>query len=396
MARDPLDSIQQALSRVPAERQRRLRTFRPGPDATLLPGEAGPSQGPLLDLASNDYLGLSAHPSLKAAAMAAIQSDGVGCGGSRLVSGTRPCHNNLETALAEWLGRERVLLFPSGFQANLAAVLALADRHSEVIADRLIHHSLLVGIQASGAQLRRFRHNDLSDLRHLLERGAQNEPGRRRLVVSESLFSMEGTSPDLAGIAAACQEFGALLLVDEAHALGLLGPGGRGLAWGLAGVSLISGTFGKAFGAGGAFLASDGVVGQWLLQGSGAFRYTTALAPPLAAAALAALERLQADADQGIALLRRAQRWRDGLEAAHWRRPPGEGPVLPLHVGDDALALDLQRHLEQAGLLTVAIRPPTVPAGTARLRLVLRRDLPHGSLDRLLHALAAWPHAPVP
>lgn len=195
MARDPLDSIQQALSRVPAERQRRLRTFRPGPDATLLPGEAGPSQGPLLDLASNDYLGLSAHPSLKAAAMAAIQSDGVGCGGSRLVSGTRPCHNNLETALAEWLGRERVLLFPSGFQANLAAVLALADRHSEVIADRLIHHSLLVGIQASGAQLRRFRHNDLSDLRHLLERGAQNEPGRRRLVVSESLFSMEGTSP---------------------------------------------------------------------------------------------------------------------------------------------------------------------------------------------------------
>jgi 8-amino-7-oxononanoate synthase len=287
-----------------------------------------------------------------------------------------------------------VLLFPSGFQANLAAVLALADRHSEVIADRLIHHSLLVGIQASGARLRRFRHNDLSDLRRLLELGAQNEPGRRRLVVSESLFSMEGTSPDLAGIAAACQEFDALLLVDEAHALGLLGPGGRGLAWGLAGVSLVSGTFGKAFGAGGAFLASDGVVGQWLLQGSGAFRYTTALAPPLAAAALAALEQIQANAGQGIPLLRRAQRWRDGLEAAHWRRPPGEGPVLPLHVGDDALALDLQRHLEQAGLLAVAIRPPTVPAGTARLRLVLRRDLPHGSLDRLLHALATWPHAP--
>ncbi|MCP9825561.1 pyridoxal phosphate-dependent aminotransferase family protein [Synechococcus sp. EJ6-Ellesmere] len=398
MARDPLDSIQQALRRVPRQRQRRLSTFRPGPDATLLPGdgETGPAQGPLLDLASNDYLGLSAHPSLKAAAMAAIQREGVGSGGSRLVSGTRPCHVSLEAALAQWLGRERVLLFPSGFQANLAAVLALADRHSEVIADRLIHHSLLVGIQASGARLRRFRHNDLSDLRRLLERGARSEPDRRRLVVSESLFSMEGTSPDLAGIAAACQEFGALLLLDEAHALGLLGPGGRGLAWGLAGVSLVSGTFGKAFGAGGAFLAADDPGGEWLLQSSGAFRYTTALAPPLAAAAEAALEQLQADPGQGEALLRRARRWRDGLEAAGWRRPPGEGPVLPLHVGEDALALDLQGHLEQAGLLGVAIRPPTVPAGTARLRLVLRRDLPHGSLDRLLHALAAWPHAPAP
>nr|WP_255441364.1 aminotransferase class I/II-fold pyridoxal phosphate-dependent enzyme [Synechococcus sp. BSA11S] len=384
------------MSRLPAERRRSLRTFRPGPEATLLPGQAGRPVGPLLDLASNDYLGLSAHPSLKTAAMAAINGEGVGCGGSRLVSGTRPCHDSLEAALAHWLGRERVLLFPSGFQANLAAVLALADRRSDVIADRLIHHSLLVGIQASGARLRRFRHNDLSDLRRLLARGARSEPDRRRLVVSESLFSMEGTSPDLAGIAAICQEFGALLLVDEAHALGLLGPGGRGLAWGLTGVSLVSGTFGKAFGAGGAFLAADGPVGDWLLQSSGAFRYTTALAPPLAAAALAALRLLEADPGQGAALHRRAQRWRDGLEAAGWRRPPGEGPVLPLHVGDDALALSLQGSLEQAGLLGVAIRPPTVPEGTARLRLVLRRDLPRGSLDRLLNALAAWPHAPSP
>ncbi|MCT0248711.1 aminotransferase class I/II-fold pyridoxal phosphate-dependent enzyme [Synechococcus sp. CS-205] len=393
---DPLDTIQQALSRVPAERRRALRTFRPGPEATLLPGQAGRPVGPLLDLASNDYLGLSAHPSLKAAAMAAINGEGVGSGGSRLVSGTRPCHDSLEAALSHWLGRERVLLFPSGFQANLAAVLALADRHSDVIADRLIHHSLLVGIQASGARLRRFRHNDLSDLRRLLVRGARSEPDRRRLVVSESLFSMEGTSPDLAGIAAICQEFGALLLVDEAHALGLLGPGGRGLAWGLTGVSLVSGTFGKAFGAGGAFLAADGPVGDWLLQSSGAFRYTTALAPPLAAAALTALRLLEADPGQGAALLRRAQRWRDGLEAAGWRRPPGEGPVLPLHVGDDALALSLQGSLEQAGLLGVAIRPPTVPEGTARLRLVLRRDLPRGSLNRLLNALAAWPNAASP
>jgi 8-amino-7-oxononanoate synthase len=347
----------------------------------------------LLDLASNDYLGLSAQPAVVAAAQAAAAREGVGAGASRLVCGSRPVHAQLEQALAAWLGRERVLLFPSGFQANLAAVGALADRHSLVLADRLIHHSLLTGVRASGARLQRFRHNNLPHLEARLGAARQRQPEQRLLVMAESLYSMEGTSPDGAALAALCARHGAALLLDEAHALGVLGPGGRGLGQGEPRIALLCGTFGKAFGSGGAFLAGDALVMEWLLQFSGPFRYTTALAPPLAAAALAALEHMQAleraGTPPGPALLERAGRWRDALEAAGWPRPPGMGPILPLLVGDDQRALELQQHLEQAGLLAVAIRPPTVPPGTARLRLVLRWDLPPGTLERLLKALGS-------
>ena len=378
------DAMAQALAATAPERRRRLRTFEPAGEALLREGGQGQ---PLLDLASNDYLGLSQHPHLRAAAATAAARDGAGAGGSRLVSGSRPVHDALEQGLARWLGRERVLLFPSGFQANLAAVTALADRHTLVLADRLIHHSLLVGVKASGAALRRFRHNDLSDLEQKLLEARRHPQQRRVVVISESLFSMEGTSPDLKALTSLCRRHQAALLLDEAHALGVLGPGGRGLGAGHDGVDLISGTFGKAFGSGGAFLACDQQLGDWLLQSSGAFRYTTALAPPLAAAALAALELIEADPCRGESLVQRAERWRDGLAAAGWPRPKGRGPILPLLIGEDAATLTLQDRLEAEGWLAMAIRPPTVPEGTARLRMVLRVDLPSGSLQGLIAAL---------
>ncbi|WP_407653097.1 aminotransferase class I/II-fold pyridoxal phosphate-dependent enzyme [Cyanobium usitatum] len=377
------------LAAIPAQRRRGLRSFAPAATAaTLEQPTANGSSTPLLDLASNDYLGLSRHPAVVAAAQAAAASQGLGAGASRLVSGSRPVHGELEAALATWLGREQVLLFPSGFQANLAAVGALVDRHSLVLADRLIHHSLLTGVRASGARLQRFGHNDLAQLDSQLQAARQRAPEQRLLVLSESLFSMQGTSVDVAALTALCAEHGAALLLDEAHALGVLGPGGRGLGHNQPEIALISGTFGKAFGGGGAFLAGDALVGDWLLQSSGAFRYTTALAPPLAAGALAALALIQAE-PRGEALLQRAARWRAGIEAAGWPRPPGSGPILPLLVGDDRRALELQQRLEAAGLLSVAIRPPTVPEGTARLRLVLRHDLPAGTSARLLAALGS-------
>ncbi|MEB3199507.1 MAG: aminotransferase class I/II-fold pyridoxal phosphate-dependent enzyme [Synechococcaceae cyanobacterium] len=348
---------------------------------------------PLLDLASNDYLGLSRQPEVLAAAAAELQASGLGAGASRLVSGTRPVHQRLEQELAGWLGRERALLFPSGFQANLAAVAALVDRHGLVLADRLIHHSLLVGVRASGARLQRFAHNDVAQLGQRLGQARRSRPQQRLLVLVESLYSMEGSSPDLAAIAACCRRHDALLLVDEAHALGVLGPGGRGLAHGLAEVALLCGTFGKAFGSGGAFLAGDALLADWLLQGSGAFRYTTALAPPLAAGALASLHWLRARPGEGESLMAEARRWRQALVAAGWPPPPGEGPILSLALGEDATALALQERLERAGLLAVAIRPPTVPQGTARLRLVLRRGLPPEALEQLLQALGPGPCA---
>ena len=381
-AADPLAPLAADLQALPAARRRRLRSLAPAGQAAFA-GE----ERPLLDLASNDYLGLSRDPALQRAASAAIEAVGVGAGASRLISGTRPIHAELEQALGDWLGRERVLLYPSGFQANIAAVQALADRHTWVLADRLIHHSLLVGIQASGAKLRRFQHNDLADLEALLVRARRDAPQRRLLVLSESLFSMEGSSPDVAAMAALCANHGAALLLDEAHSLGVLGDGGRGLGYGIAEISLISGTFGKAFGSGGAFLAGNATVGDWLLQHSGPFRYSTALAPPLVAAAAAGLRAIQEREPERRALLERAERWRNALEAAGWPRPGGSGPILPLMVGDDQRALALQAQLEQAGLLSVAIRPPTVPDGTARLRLVLRHDCPAGTLSRLIQAL---------
>ena len=383
------DELRRQLAAIPPQRRRGLRSFAPAATAATLDLATPRSRSaPLLDLASNDYLGLSRHPEVVSAAQAAAASQGLGAGASRLVSGSRPVHGELEAALAAWLGREQVLLFPSGFQANLAAVGALADRHSLVLADRLIHHSLLTGVRASGARLQRFAHNDLAQLDSQLQAARRRAPGQRLLVLSESLFSMQGTSVDVAVLTALCAEHGAALLLDEAHALGVLGPGGRGLGHNQPEIALISGTFGKAFGGGGAFLAGDALVGEWLLQSSGAFRYTTALAPPLAAGALAALALIQAE-PRGEALLQRAARWRAGLEAAGWPRPPGTGPILPLLVGDDHRALELQHRLEAAGLLSVAIRPPTVPEGTARLRLVLRHDLPAGTLERLLTALGS-------
>lgn len=345
----------------------------------------GTEQPPLLDLASNDYLGLSRHPAVIEAAISALRNDGVGAGASRLVTGSRPRHAHLEADLADWLGRSCVMLFPSGFQANLAAVSVLADRHTTVLADRLIHNSLLVGVRASGARLQRFQHNDLTDLERRLQ-AMNGQPGSV-VVLSESLFSMEGTSPDVTALAALCLRYGAELLIDEAHALGVLGPEGRGLCFGIDMVRLISGTFGKAFGSGGAFLACDADLGDALLQTSGAFRYTTALAPPLVAGAQAALDLIRSHPHWSRQLQQRASHWRDALEGKGWTRPAGVGPVLPLILGSDAAALAGQAGLEDQGLLCIAIRPPTVPEGTARLRLVLRRDLPDETVEQLLKAL---------
>ena len=379
------------MKSIPQARRRKLRTWKHGQGASELQGH-GSTGNPIsvLDLASNDYLGLSKHPKLIDAARTIMDTNGVGAGASRLVTGSRPIHDELEEALASWLGKESVLLFPSGFQANLAAVIALADRHSTVIADKLIHHSLLIGVKASGAKLQRFAHNDLNDLEKHLKRCNSHPSNSKPLVLTESLFSMEGTSPDINEMAKLCERYGAQILVDEAHSLGIMGPEGRGLCYELSmPITILSGTFGKAFGSGGAFLASNKELKEHLLQTSGAFRYSTALAPPLAAAGLAALKIIKRNPDWGKKLQQRAVHWRSQLSAKGWDHPPGNGPILPLKIGTDQKALFYQSQLEKAGLLSVAIRPPTVPEGTSRLRLTLSRNLPNGTLERLMSALEA-------
>ena len=388
MPQDPLAFARQALQRLPATLRRRERCFAPCGEG--LQRDDVPKGQPLVDFSSNDYLGLA--QAGEGSHGPAVVAAGGGAGASPLVTGLRPVHQQLRQALGAWLGREQVFLFPSGFQANVSLLAAVADRRCLVLADRLCHHSLLLGVRASGAVLQRFAHNHLDDLEQRLATARQQHPARRLVVVSESLFSMEGTSPDVAGLAELCGRFGALLVLDEAHALGVLGPRGRGLGWGHAGVHVVVGTFGKALGSGGAMVAVDGMLGDYLLQFCGGYRYSTALAPALAATTLANLERLPGLEPERQALLARAETLRQRLVAMGYPRPPGHGPVVPLLVGDAEVAMALQQRLEAAGLLVAAIRPPTVPQGTARLRVVLRHGQPPRAMDTLVQTLLAEQH----
>ena len=373
----------------PNFRIRKLRTWAPGERSSELIGvDENQNQITLIDLASNDYLDLARHPLLIEAARQTLETDGVGSGGSRFITGSRNIHQKLETKIAEWLDREIVLLYPSGFQANLAAVLALTDRHTPVICDRLIHHSLLVGVKASGAKLIRFKHNNLSELERLLKKSRQSNPQKQPLVITESLFSMEGTTAPIKEISKLCIKYDSKLLIDEAHALGVMGPEGRGESFGFKeAISIISGTLGKAFGSGGAFLATDKITGENLIQNCGAFRYTTALAPPLCASALAALNLIESNPAWGRELKGKSIAIRDRLSQIGWCRPVGEGPIISLILGSDELAIDYQKRLEAQRLLTVAIRPPTVPEGKSRLRLVIRRNTPTQAIERLITVL---------
>ena len=391
MPQDPLAFARYALQQQPPARRRQERCFAPCPEGLRSdPGKDGGKGRPLLDFSSNDYLGLAR--TAAASHGPGVLAVGGGSGASPLITGLRPVHRQLREALGAWLGRERVFLFPSGFQANVSLLAAVADRHCLVLADRLCHHSLLLGVRASGARLQRFAHNDLGDLQRRLGAARQRHPARRLVVVSESLFSMEGTSPDVAGLAEVCRRFGALLVLDEAHALGVLGPLGRGLGWGQPHVHGVVGTFGKALGSGGAMVAVDGTLGDYLLQFCGGYRYSTALAPALAATTLANLQRLPGLEPERQALLARAGQLRQRLVDLGYPRPPGHGPVVPILVGDDEAALALQQRLEEAGLLVAAIRPPTVPRGAARLRVVLRLGQPPQAVDTLVQTLLAGHH----
>ncbi len=372
--------------KIPKTRVRNLRTWSPGNNPCELIGSLeNNNKLSLIDLASNDYLGLSKHPKLIEAAQQAMLSEGLGAGASRFVTGSRPIHKKLEETLSQWLNFEKVFLFPSGFQANIAAINLLASRHTPVLADKLIHYSLLMGIKSIGAKVKRFAHNDIANLEQLIKQSIKEKPNEPPLVITESLFSMEGTCPNIKEIASLCQQSNSKLLVDEAHALGVMGYQGRGMSYGLSeAVTMISGTFGKAFGSGGAFLATNNKNGEKLLQTSGAFRYTTALAPPLAAAALEALKLIQANPNWGKQIQEKSKDWRTQLLKEGWNIPYGNGPIIPLILGSDEESLNKQIHLEANGLLTIAIRPPTVPEGTSRLRIVISKNLPENTLERFM------------
>jgi 8-amino-7-oxononanoate synthase len=320
----------------------------------------------LVNLSSNDYLALARDPAVVARAAEALSRWGAGACASRLMCGTLELHEALEQALAALCGTGAALVFSSGFGTNVGLLPALAGRDDVLFLDRLVHASLVDGARLSGATVVRFAHSDVGALARLVER----TPCRgRRLFVCESVYSMDGDVAPLVELEALARRVDAALVVDEAHAVGVFGGGG-GLCRAL-GVApdVLVGTLGKALGSVGGFVACEPALRLYLLNRCRSFVFATALPPPSAAAALAAVERLQAEPGLGEALLARARALHGALAARGLRLPATGTQILPVHVGGNAEALALAARLREEGLLVTAVRPPTVPAGTARLRL---------------------------
>lgn len=338
----------------------------------------------LLNFCSNDYLGLAQDPRVTRAFVRAARHHGVGSGAAHLVTGHHREHAALEEALADWLGRERVLLFSTGYMANLGVLDALLEPGDLAAEDRLNHASLLDGARLSGARLRRYQHADAA---HLGRRLAGSY--RRRLVVTDGVFSMDGDLAPLPALVDACAAHDAWLMVDDAHGLGVSGPEGRGSAAGFSTeqVPILVGTLGKAFGTYGAFVAGSQALIETLIQRARTYIYTTAPPPAVAAASHAALTIIRGDDELRPRLAALVQRFRAGVEALGLVATESATPIQPLLLGSAERALSASRALRERGLLVTAIRPPTVPAGTARLRVTLTAAHSPEQVDLLLEAL---------
>ena len=349
----------------------------------------------LINFSSNDYLGLSTHPLLVERACEWTRLWGAGSTASRLVCGTLELHAEVEAKLARLKGTEAALLFNSGWQANAAILPALFDRdllggEALVFTDRLNHASLHHGCAAAGIRQIRFRHNDLDHLDSLLTQRA-DAPGAR-FIVTESVFSMDGDRADVAALAELAEKHGAFLFLDEAHATGVLGPQGMGLS-GLAKgrVDLAMGTFSKALGGFGAYVAGSKALCDYLVNRCGGLIYATALPPAVLGAMDAALDLVPTLDAERQRLHAAADRVRGALHALGIDTAESSTQIVPAMVGDEAATLALSRRLEDRGVLGIAIRPPTVPAGTSRIRFALSAAHSDADLDALTGAVAeAW------
>jgi 8-amino-7-oxononanoate synthase len=328
----------------------------------------------LIDFGSNDYLGLAADPRVIAKASEAAAMFGFGAGASPLVSGWTQIHQALAEKLAEFEGAERVALFPSGFAANLGTIAALVGKGDAVYLDRLNHACLVDGARLSGATLRVYPHGNADRLGNILRRDRDGGRFRRALVVTESVFSMDGDVAPLAEIAACCAHSGAMLMVDEAHGTGVFGPGGQGASHGegLADqVHVRVGTLSKALGSLGGFVAGSARVVAHIVNRAKPLIYSTSLPPACAAAALEALRIAQAEPWRRERIHGLGDRLRPALRLQGWEVPESRGPIIPVIVGGAETALAISADLRKNGWFVPAIRPPTVPVGTARLRISL-------------------------
>ncbi len=344
--------------------KRTLKTLVPGSELSLL------WQGKtVINFAGNDYLGLKNHPCLKERAIRYIEQYGVGAGSSRLVSGSHIYHDQLEKRLAAMMGYECALLMNTGYQANISILSALADRDTLIVMDRHCHHSLVQGARLSQGRLLRFAHQDFDQLKKYLK----DSPYKKKVIVTESLFSMDGDITPLTDLKSLAAEYGAFLYVDDAHAVGVLGPKGLGLTAG-AGIDLVLGTFGKAFGSFGAYILCSRPVCDLLIQKCGGLIYSTALPPPIVGAVDAALDLIPAMDKERSHLEQTASLFRQKLQTLGIDIGCSASHIIPLIVGSEEQALDLESRLFERGCFAPAIRPPTVAKGQSRVRLSLTAE----------------------
>ncbi|WP_299178258.1 8-amino-7-oxononanoate synthase [uncultured Neptuniibacter sp.] len=340
-----------------------------------------------LAFCSNDYLGLANHPEVVSSFQNAASQYGVGGGASHLVNGHSEAHHELELALAEFTGRPRALLFSTGYMANLGAVNALLDKRDAVFQDRLNHASLLDSGLLSGARFQRYLHNDADSLEKKLKR----TEARRKLVVTDGVFSMDGDVADLPSLSKVCQRENAWLMVDDAHGFGCLGHQGGGCAeyYGMDSdqLQVLVGTLGKGFGTAGAFVAGSEELIETLIQHARTYIYTTSMPPAVAAATLTSLKIIRTESWRREKLASLIQQFRQGCEQLGLELMDSPTPIQPIMIGESDRAVAMSQALEAQGIFISAIRPPTVPQGSARLRVTLSAAHTEAQIDRLLSAL---------
>ncbi|MDG1082325.1 MAG: 8-amino-7-oxononanoate synthase [Porticoccaceae bacterium] len=341
----------------------------------------------LINFCSNDYLGLASHPDISLALKQAADLYGTGSGASHLVSGHSVVHQKLEEQLAQYTGRPRALLFSTGYMANMGVINALVGRRDLVLQDQLNHASLLDGGRLSQADFKRYKHVDMASLEQRLEQSSAT----RKLVVSDGVFSMDGNLAPLSEISTLAKKHNAWLMVDDAHGVGVLGPQGGGLVeqlgMNLKQVPVLVGTLGKSFGTFGAFVAGSEALIETLIQFSRSYIYTTALPPAVAAATLASLKIVRQESWRRDKLVQLVTRFRRGAEQIGLQLGGSNTPIQPVLINNDAKVMQVGQSLRDAGFLVGAIRPPTVPVGTGRLRITFSADHSEEQVDQLVAAL---------
>jgi 8-amino-7-oxononanoate synthase len=388
---DSLDWLGGELERLESNTLRRRLVTRVGPQGPTIQFDdqerAGQLAGPktYVNFSANDYLGLAADPRLAAAAQRAAESEGWGAGASPLVTGHSRSHAELERRLAEFMRTEAALVFPSGFAANSGTIAALVGRGDVVFADEKNHASLIDGCRLSRAHVQVYPHRDIARLAELLE---QSTDFRRRLIVSDTLYSMDGDIAPLAKLVEISRRHSAMLMIDEAHAIGVFGPNGRGIAEQVgveAEVSIRVGTLSKALGSAGGFVGGSRKLVDWLLNRARSYVFSTAHPPAVAAAAIAAIDIVRDEPHRRSALLERAAELRAALKKQGWNVGDAAGQIIPVIIGDASATMRLAAALRERGLFVPGIRPPSMPEGQSLLRI----SLSYGHTSEIIEQLAA-------